>query len=222
MSWRASGFITWASAKSPSSRVQRSSARSVATNSWLAPAAALGSGRGRRLSEQPACASVRGAKGRRLAAGAVIASHLIGCSTQAYVCRTQSDAVEGRITSSDVNSVGVQLGDGRITSVPRSHIQSIDHPGNVLAVAGLCVLLMGLEIIATEPQDNDSLAVTGAIVGRPGLTMLAWGGVNYMRSKQAAASFENEGVRLRTPAPNRPYLPAPTWDSTPLQQNEGH
>ena len=70
---------------------------------------------------------------------------------------------------------------------------------------------------ATEPQDDQSLALTGAILGVPGLTMLAWGGVTHLQSKRAAASFENEGARLRTPPPDRPYLPAPTWDDPPPQ-----
>lgn len=67
----------------------------------------------------------------------VMAFVLAGCSTDAYVYRPELDtAIEGRIVSSDLDSIRVQLADGAITSVPRSEIGSIDHPGNVLAVAG--------------------------------------------------------------------------------------
>ena len=154
--------------------------------------------------------------GWRRATVAAVALQVAACSTTATIHRPQGAPLDAHIVGSHENALAVRREDGRDHEVQRPAVAYIDHPGNVLALAGLGVLLVGASIIASEPQPSrGELFATAAIIGTPSLLMIGWGGTTYLRSKRAAARFEDETLRARTPDPNRPYLPAPSWPASP-------
>jgi hypothetical protein len=150
------------------------------------------------------------AGGRRLTVAAVAATLLPACSTEAILHRRGDPPLQARILRSDSDLIAVRTETGATLAIRRDDVTDIDHPGNVLAIAGACVLAVAASI-AMESETRGELLTTGAIVGLPGAVMLTWGGVVYQRSRNAAARFTQETVRLQTPDPGRPYLPAPTW-----------
>jgi hypothetical protein len=146
-----------------------------------------------------------------------LALQAAACGSSATISRRLGPPVDARVVGSDEDSIVVLHDDGRPERIPRLDIEDVDHPGNVLAVAGLCILLAGLQIVATEPMTGPELTTTGLIVGVPGLTMLAWGGTNYVRSKKTVARYVEASQPKPPPPlpPDRPYLPAPTWQPAP-------
>ncbi len=136
------------------------------------------------------------------------------CSGSATITRRTGPSLSGRIVTSEPDSLQIRDDDGGGVTLSRGQVETIDHPGNVLLVAGLVVLGMAAQIALEEPQTRGERALTGAIFGLPALSMIWWGGSTYLRSRQAASRFEQEAVRLRTPDPRRPYVPAPTWTPT--------
>jgi len=143
---------------------------------------------------------------------AAAALHLSACSSEATIRRRDGALVDARIVASDPDALFL-AGPAGPTRLPRADVDDIDHPGNVLVVAGLSVLLVGAQIIASEHQTGAGAASVAVTTGLPGLAMITWGATTYLRSNGAAARFQNETMRLTTPDPNRPYLPAPTWRS---------
>ena len=122
--------------------------------------------------------------------------------------------VSGRIVESEPDYVVVGNRGGAPRSVPRSEIAAIDHPGNVVAVTGLCLLTMVAWVAGSSGSQEDVLW-TFAIFGTPALAMTAWGTSVFLRSKHAAANVESETARSTRPDPSRPYQPAPTWSGAP-------
>jgi hypothetical protein len=132
------------------------------------------------------------------------------CSTEATVTRLDGLSLEARMIASDANNIQTRSRDGRETRITRAQLADVDHPGNGMAVAGVCLLGMAGWLSAAGGTAGEAIA-NGIILGLPGAVMLSWGGVVYRRSTQASRRFDEETTRLRTPDPNRPYLPAPTW-----------
>lgn len=141
--------------------------------------------------------------------------HLAACSSNASIRNRGGGLLEARIAGSDAGSLLLDHPGRGTIRLPREQVEDIDHPGNVVVMAGVSVLLVGAYIIASEHQRGVEMVSTGLATGVPGLAMITWGASTYLRSRDAAAAFEDETFRLITPDPNRPYLPAPTWTPQP-------
>lgn len=122
--------------------------------------------------------------------------------------------VSGRIVQAEPDHVVVGIKDGTRQSIQRSEVAVIDHPGNVVAVTGLCLLTMAAWIAGASGSQAEGLWTFG-IFGTPALAMTVWGTSVFLRSKHAAANVESEMKRVSLPDPSRPYQPAPTWSGAP-------
>jgi hypothetical protein len=140
----------------------------------------------------------------------------LACATSATIQRRDAGTVDAWIVGSDENGLLVRDARGQPTRIPRDEIADVDHPGNVLVMAGLGLLAVGAQIVLSDQERGEELAMTSTAVGLPALAMIGWGGRAYLASKGAAARCERETRRLTIPDPNRPYLPAPIWSAPVL------
>ena len=128
--------------------------------------------------------------GRVVAALAL--SALIGCGTAATV---REGAIEHqvRINRSTPSELIVQTNEGERT-IPRAGISDIDHPGNVLAVAGLPFIALGVANLLGvwncgdgEPSHAFCMGSgMGGLTVSVGILMTAWGATIWDRSHRAA------------------------------------
>jgi hypothetical protein len=117
---------------------------------------------------------------------------LVGCSTNALIrdSRFEHDAPILRSTPSEII---VRTNEGE-RAIPRAEIRDIDHPGNVLALAGVPILTLGLANLAgawscADRGPTDSFCFgTGAgfLTASIGALMVAFGAVIWGRSTARA------------------------------------
>lgn|GEM_PF-4273581 len=138
-----------------------------------------------------------------------------GCSSEATILRPSATPLSGKIMSSDAEHLLVKHGEVSSFALEREEVQSIDHPGNVVAVTGVCLLALGA-MLAGSKDDRTEAQVNLAMVSAPGLAMAIWGALTYSRSKNAAHAFEDrtEKEKKKKDDEDRPFLPAPTWNFT--------
>jgi hypothetical protein len=124
---------------------------------------------------------------------ALALSALIGCGTAATV---REGAIEHqvRIDRSTPSELIVQTNEGE-RSIPRAGISDIDHPGNVLAAAGLPFVALGVANLLGvwncgdgEPSHTFCMSsAVGVVTVSVGALMTVWGGAIWERSHRAAA-----------------------------------
>jgi hypothetical protein len=135
--------------------------------------------------------------GRR-AARAIALLALAGCGTTATI---REGALEHhvRINRSTPTALFVQTNEGE-REIARAGVSDIDHPGNVLAVAGLPFIALGAANVlgAWNCGDGESshafcmstgLGVASVSIG---LLMTIWGAVVWDRSRRAAGASLGE------------------------------
>jgi hypothetical protein len=135
------------------------------------------------------------------------------CSSSATITRRDQPPITARIESSGAEALHVRTGDGKELHIPRAEVADIDHPGNVLMIAGLSLLALVYISVAPDQASTVELLTSMAVLGSPALGMIAWGGTSYVQSRQAASEFNSETTRLRTPRPDQPYVPPPAWSN---------
>jgi|tagenome__1003787_1003787.scaffolds.fasta_scaffold19271194_2 hypothetical protein len=131
--------------------------------------------------------------------GAILLLALASCGTNATI---REGGVEHhvRIDRSTPSALIVQTNDGEMT-IPRAGITEIDHPGNVLAVAGLPFIALGVANLLGAWSCGDGESSHTFCMGRAGggltlsvgLLMTVWGANVWDRSHRAA-----------TPVPDSP------------------
>ena len=111
----------------------------------------------------------------RAALGAALALGVAGCSatvalapespeaaaanTTATVEGYDVPAIEGRILEGDRRSIVVErCNDGRTVPVARENIRDIDHPGDVLALGGVMVVVVGAALLPLSFYSEGSCA----------------------------------------------------------------
>jgi hypothetical protein len=124
--------------------------------------------------------------------GALAVLALAGCGTAATV---REGAIEHqvRINRSTPSALLVQTNEGEMT-IPRAAIDDIDHPGNVLAVAGVPVIAFGALNLAGLWNCGDGershafcmSSAMGIVTTSVGALMTAWGLAIWHRSRKAA------------------------------------
>jgi hypothetical protein len=126
--------------------------------------------------------------------GAIVLLALAGCGTTATI---HEGGVEHhvRINRSTPSALIVQTNEGEMT-IPRAGISEIDHPGNVLAAAGLPFIALGVANLlgAWNCGDGESShafcmgSAVGGLSVSVGLLMTIWGANVWDRSHRAAAA----------------------------------
>ncbi len=124
---------------------------------------------------------------------ALVLSALIGCGTTATV---REGAIEHqvRVNRSTPSELIVQTNEGERT-IPRAGISDIDHPGNVLAAAGLPFIALGVANLLGvwncgdgEPSHAFCMSSPmGVVTVSVGALMTVWGATIWDRSHRAAA-----------------------------------
>jgi hypothetical protein len=111
-----------------------------------------------------------------------------GCGTTATISRVGSPAIEAQIQTSDTENLYVGHGAG--TTLARSSISDIDHPGNVAATIGAIVTGYGIANIAIGASDCDrggAAYCTGVFLPAAiGLPIMVYGIATYSASVNAA------------------------------------
>jgi hypothetical protein len=129
--------------------------------------------------------------GRPTVALALLA--LAGCGTAATV-REGTLEHQVRINRSTPSELIVQTNEGERT-IPRAGVTSIDHPGNVLAIAGLPFIALGVANLlgvwnCGDGEPSHTFCMSSAMGGLSisgGALMSIWGATIWERSHRAAA-----------------------------------
>jgi hypothetical protein len=122
-------------------------------------------------------------------AAALVVTPACGTATISY---RGGSKVEGTIVGSSRNFIEVkQESGGRVKSIARDDIADIDHPGNVLALAGSLLLAFGVVTLAAwglGDCENRALGGCAGLYTPPavGAGLVIWGTVVWMRSSMAA------------------------------------
>jgi hypothetical protein len=113
------------------------------------------------------------------------------CGTTATITRTNGPPVEGHITGGDAENLYVEESGARST-IPRSDIKDIDHPGDGATVAGAILMGYGsLNIAVGAPMCKDKGAAFCVGVFTPmavGIPILLWGAAVHAGSVSAAST----------------------------------
>jgi hypothetical protein len=130
---------------------------------------------------------------RRSATVVVAFFALVGCGTAATV---REGAIEHhvRINRSTPSELIVQTNEGE-RAIPRAGIGDIDHPGNVLAAAGLPFIALGVANLfgvwnCGDGQSSHAFCMStgmGVVTISVGALMSLWGATIWDRSRRAAA-----------------------------------
>src|SRR4051794_30682642 len=125
---------------------------------------------------------------------AILLLALAGCGTTATI---REGGVEHhvRIDRSTPSALIVQTNEGERT-IPRAGISEIDHPGNVLAVAGLPFVALGVANLLGAWNCGDGErshafcmgSSVGGLTVSVGLLMTIWGATTWDRSRVAAGA----------------------------------
>src|SRR3954452_4374742 len=119
---------------------------------------------------------------------------LAGCGTAATV-REGGIEHHVRINRSTPSALLVQTNEGEMT-IPRAAIDDIDHPGNVLAVAGVPLIAFGALNLAGHWNCGDGepshafcmSSAMGIVTTSVGALMTVWGLAAWQRSRKAAGA----------------------------------
>jgi hypothetical protein len=124
--------------------------------------------------------------------GAIVLLALAGCGTTATI-REGGLEHHVRIDRSTPSALIVQTNEGERT-IPRAGISEIDHPGNVLAVAGMPFIALGVATLrgvwnCGDGESSHAFCMGTAASGLTfsvGLLMTIWGATVWERSHRAA------------------------------------
>ena len=132
-----------------------------------------------------------------------------GCGNSATIYLPDDQWVSGTITHSDAKYLYVEQDDESTVRVRADKVESIDHPGTFMQIAGGGLLFAGLQMLASTPSANgtDEAVFLGTIAG-PGAVIAGWGIWANLRSRGAARAPALEKQRLQE---LKPYQPAPTY-----------
>ncbi len=156
----------------------------------------------------------------------VVGALASGCGATATIHRWGAPALEGELVDADVANIYVTDRTGQRYRVPRKDMAEVDHPGNVLLMAGVAVLALGVSMYFDKdgaPGDTDeelrNRRIAGIGVAVPGALMAAWGGYSWWSSRRIESHrgevrpFPVPGVVLVSPTEvvvlPAPVLPAP-------------
>jgi hypothetical protein len=122
---------------------------------------------------------------------AALACALGGCSTNALIRDTQYEH-DVPILRSTPTEIIVRTNEGE-RAIPRAEIRDIDHPGNVLGLAGVPVLALGIANLAgtwtCDPTDSLCFGTgAGFLTASIGALMTAFGLAIYARSVTRAGA----------------------------------
>lgn len=129
----------------------------------------------------------------------VISQFLINCGSTASIYKADGTMTEGEIIGGDNENLYVKIW-GKDSSIPKSDIFNIDHPGNGLAVGGGILAAYGaLNIAVGLPRCKDKGTgfcvgvFTPAVVGIPMLIngLLIWGKSTGNINKEKVAYFND-------------------------------
>jgi|GEM_PF-1795072 len=111
-----------------------------------------------------------------------------GCSTTAMIYLKDGTSIEGRIKRSDQPSIYVATEDsGELITIDRSNIEDIDHPGDIYALVGTVLGVLGWAAVIVAAVDdatcegmfcgigNDIVRGVGLAVGIPSTAVSIWG-----------------------------------------------
>lgn len=146
----------------------------------------------------------------------VAAAFWSGCSIPATIVKNDGVTFEASIEGGDPSSLHVRLDDRRcdlnpLVRIPRDEIRSIDHPGDVLAIAFTAIAALSLVPLGVGIADveigNDTGNPWQTLIG--GLSALV-GGAMFLSSGAIATPFwimwARSRERARPDAP--PFVPA--------------
>jgi hypothetical protein len=152
-------------------------------------------------------------------AGALVLT--IGCAgSTATITRPDGPPIEGRIESSDAETLRVRTPDGNVLSLDQYAVSDVDHPGNVLATIGLgyaagsAILFFPPALRHPQPADGAGtsprvLAFIGLAAVVEGLAIFTYNIAVWAASKRRARAFERERPPAWLLPPPAPELPAP-------------
>lgn len=144
----------------------------------------------------------------------ILALTTTACSGSATITRRNGQSSSGRILTSDAKSLQVQDDrGGAVMNLPRADVEAIDHPGNVLLIAGLVVLGMVAQITFEGPQTPGELATDAVIGGLPALSMISWGGIQLSSFAEGVVPIRPGGRALANPRSPSALHPSPKLDT---------
>ncbi len=154
---------------------------------------------------------------KRLVAACLLTA--TACTT-ATIYRHDAPDLEAVIVAGNAADLYVETEDGRYVRVSRRNVTDIDHPGNLEALIGGVLLaegaaMAGVALASREADMRGTFGTVGAIVGVPGLLLLAHGLLTWSRSTAAAADLDSHFPLRYPPAPVALAL-APTPVALPL------
>jgi hypothetical protein len=135
-----------------------------------------------------------------------------GCSTSATLVRSPQygGSLDAYVIGSNPANVLVAGPDGPV-SIPRNHIDHIDHPGNVHILIGAALSLVGLLDLATGSQCDsgpNTICVgpmADLLLLGGGLALTTWGAMVWGRSRNAeqppVVPAHGAPLGLRPPGP---------------------
>ena len=127
--------------------------------------------------------------------GAIVLLAVAGCGTTTATIREGGLEHHVRINRSTPSALIVQTNEGE-REIPRAGISEIDHPGNVLAVAGLPFVALGVANLlgvwnCGDGESSHAFCMSSAVGGLTisvGLLMTIWGATTWDRSRTAAGT----------------------------------
>jgi hypothetical protein len=125
---------------------------------------------------------------------------LASCSTNALIRDNQYEH-NVPILRSTPTEIFVRTNEGE-RAIPRAEIRDIDHPGNVLALAGVPILALGIANLAgawtCDPTDSICFGSgAGFLTASIGALMTAFGLAIYYRSITRAGAYEVQPAAVR-------------------------
>lgn len=154
---------------------------------------------------------------------------LMGCGTTATISRNSGRDIEGRVLGGDDDHVYVKGAGGKPLQVSRDDITEVNHPGNVLAAIGginaglglLGAFVGGYCLPVRDSRGREEVRAGPCAVAALdillGITMVAVGATNYVRSEEA---FDSTDGFDWPPARTRP-APAPLPEPEKPAENVG-
>ncbi len=137
-----------------------------------------------------------------------VAALVMGCSSTATLTRVGAPEVDGKVVTSDSQTIYVET-DGRTSPIARQSVTDIDHPGNVAAIVGGMVTAYGAaNIVIGAPDCNrgEVAYCTGVFLPAAlGAPMLLWGVATWARSKIVTGGGKIGG-------PNVAVVPTASFD----------
>jgi hypothetical protein len=128
---------------------------------------------------------------------------LANCSTNALIRDSQYEH-DVPILRSTPTEIFVRTNEGE-RAIPRAEIRDIDHPGNVLALAGMPILALGIANLAgawscadREPTDSFCFGSgAGFLTASIGALMTAFGLAIYYRSITRSGAYQVQPATVR-------------------------